>query len=1279
MKNKLMDFSELHVQDTSQMETGGQQTAAPVTSRVRSQDIAIVGLGVRMPLADNPEKFWDNLLHGLDCTRDLPEHRRRDADDFVYRKMSTAEEVKYLDGSYLDHIDTFDYPFFRFSPKEASLMNPAQRIFMETAWAALEDGGYTQEKLAGSNTGVYVGLVSDLEGYRYKEMIHEVDPESLPISVTGNLSCILPSRLSYMLDLRGPSMVVDTACSSSLVAVHHACNAIRLGECDMALAGGVKLNVLPLDKEYYRMGIESSNGMTRPFDDSSDGSGIGEGAAVVMLKSLQDALRDKDQVYAVIKGSAINQDGNSMGITAPNARAQSEVIVKAWKAAGVDPESIHYIETHGTGTILGDPIEIDGIKGAFAQYTDKRQFCAIGSVKSNIGHLYESAGITGLVKAVMSLKKGILPAIQHFDRPNRNIDFSGTPVYVNTRSRSWPSGGEPVRMGISAFGFSGTNCHVIVEQAEESWNDEVQIQDTDTEKGTGTAKREYLFPLSAKTSSSLQKYISKYINFLSSTPHTLANICYTAGTSRNHYEHRIVLTASSKEDLLAQLMELEADDLGSLRDKAVSMPDHPDLGAHCRTYLDGGEVNWTSLYVGEEVRRVSIPTYAFDAHRCWIDLGSRQTHVDSNSDIGTAGIEDVHHYEMGWIHDPERNTDRKKPEGPVIIFVDEQELNHPLKEALHKQGQSIITVVHASSFACVTPEQYRVSPERESMEELWSHLGTLNVQRIIYIQKNQPVEPFFHLLQQLLRVCSSAAYDLVLLSDPIYAITGMEDTLNPGHALMFGLGQAARKEDARLQCRSVQVDKQTSLEQVLAELEHDGEDYGTAYRSGKRYVQQFGILDPAQYPERPQPIRSDSLYLITGGLGGIGLEVGNRLAERYPGITLALVNRTSLPARKEWDRIIAVDSNHSIIQKIKSVQQMEALGAQVLVYQADAADEVSMEGVLRELRQQHGRIAGVIHGAGVAIGGDHPLMDRTITEAEQVFRSKVQGTQVVDRLTRIDNPDFFILFSSIATLFSGPGQADYVAANAYQDAYAAYRNREMSGTMTVNWSTWKETGAAAATGYGVDTLFKAMTNEEALSWLDQVWGRQVERVLIGHMSTDRGMLQLIRKYPFRRSAEVENWIESRLKRSTGSHAPAVQAKTAGQTTALSGSDGGEYSPWERQVANVCQAVLGFHEMDIHDSFFELGADSILIKQMYAQLDRVYPGILVVADLFEHPSVHRLGAYLADKTEGTREKEQTDTAASTEVTGLGEEVHSLFDQLEDGTISMEDMLKGLKHI
>ncbi|WP_340018575.1 SDR family NAD(P)-dependent oxidoreductase [Paenibacillus sp. FSL H3-0457] len=1262
MKNKLMDFSELGIRDTNQTESSGQTPPAPTTTAIRPGDIAIVGLSVRMPLADDAEQFWDNLLHGLDCTRDLPEQRRQDADNYISRKMNTGEDAQYLDGSYLEHIDTFDYPFFRFTPKEASLMNPAQRIFMETAWAAFEDGGYTSEKLAGSNTGVYVGLVSDLEGYRYKEMIHDVEPQSLPISVTGNLSCILPSRLSYLLDLRGPSMVVDTACSSSLVAVHHACNAIRLGECDMALAGGVKLNVLPLDKDYYRMGIESSNGMTRPFDDSSDGSGIGEGAAVIMLKPLQDAIKDKDQVYAVIKGSAINQDGNSMGITAPNARAQSEVIVKAWKAAGVDPESISYIETHGTGTVLGDPIEIDGIKGAFEQYTDKRQFCAIGSVKSNIGHLYESAGITGLVKSVLSLKKGILPAVQHFDRPNRNIDFSGTPVYVNTRNRIWPAEGAPARMGVSAFGFSGTNCHLILEQAGA------------VETTSETEMREYLFPLSAKTLQSLQQYISKYTKYLKTTDHTLADICYTAGTSRTHYEHRLVRIASSKEELLAQLVALEEDGLHSIREQPVPESNQLHLTDHCETYLGGGEVSWPSLYSGEDVRRISIPTYPFEAHRCWIELSAPYTQTKTSA----ITMENIHHYELGWVCEPERNSDRKLSEGHVVIFMDEKREDRSLRKALQKQGRQLIEVFDGPSFLQVSSGEYVISHQRESMEQLWAHLGELMITQIIYIQQQQSFHPFFYLLQEMIRTKSSEPVDVVLLTNPIHSITGTEENVFPQAALMFGLGLAGRKEDSRLQCRSIQVDAETSLQDILAELDHESDDYGVAYRAGTRYIQQFEAMDPSQYPKRDYKIRNDGLYLITGGLGGIGLEIGLQLAERYPGITLALVNRTALPTRGEWDSIVAADSNDALVQKIRSVQQMEAAGATVLSYQADISDEASMRVILSELRQQYGRIAGVIHGAGVAVGGDHPLKDRTIEEAERVLRPKVQGTQVVDQLTREDNPDFFVMFSSIATLFSGPGQADYVAANAYQDAYAAYRNRELDGTMTVNWSTWKETGAAAATGYGVDTLFKAMTNKEALAWLDQVEGRQIERVLIGQMSTDRGMLKMIRNYPFRLSPELENWIDSRLQRTSSPKAPVTPQSVARQDAVLNGADDGEYTPWEKQVADVCQAVLGFNEIHIHDSFFELGADSILVKQMYAQLDRQYPGVLVVADLFEHPSVHRLGGYLADKTGNKRESKQVEAPTGGAI-ALGEEVHSLFDQLEDGTISMEDMLKGLKHI
>lgn len=284
------------------------------------------------------------------------------------------------------------------------------------------------------------------------------------MSVQGNLSPIIASRISYLLDLRGPSMVVNTLCSSSLVALHLGCQSLKKnGECSMALIGGVQINLIPIRQ--VEVGIESSSKRTRTFDHQSDGTGAGEGVIAFLLKPLEKAMKDEDNIYAVIKGSAYNQDGASAGLTAPNPAAQEDVIIKAWQEAGLDPETISYIEAHGTGTRLGDPIEIDGIKRAFRRYTDKRQFCAIGSVKSNIGHLDASAGLAGLLKAVLALQKGKIPPTINFERPNKMIAFHKSPVYVNTKLREWETDGFPRRCGVSSFGFSGTNCHVILEEA----------------------------------------------------------------------------------------------------------------------------------------------------------------------------------------------------------------------------------------------------------------------------------------------------------------------------------------------------------------------------------------------------------------------------------------------------------------------------------------------------------------------------------------------------------------------------------------------------------------------------------------------------------------------------------------------------------------------------------------------------------------------------------------------------------------------------------------------
>ncbi len=420
-------------------------------------------------------------------------------------------------------------------------MDPNQRKFLETAWTAIEDGGYGGNKLKGTKTGVFVGF-SNNPLNNYVDIISDVEPGELPISLSGNLTSIIPSRISYLLDLKGPSMLIDTACSSSLTAVHTACRSLKSGECDIAIAGGVKINIMPLDNE-IKIGIESSTGRTRAFDDDSDGTGIGEGVISFLLKPLKRAIEDKDNIYAIIKGSAVNQDGTSVGITAPNVKAQTEVILEAWRDSKIDPATLSYIEAHGTGTELGDPLEIEGLNEAFRKHTKKRNFCAISTVKSNIGHLYEASGMAGLLKAVLSLKhKELAPSI-HFVKPNDKIDFIDTAVYVNDRLTKWDVNNTARRCGISSFGFSGTNCHVVLEEAPEIKYESV-AHDSSAE----------IIGLTAKSEAALYELVRRYKTFLQNSEGIcLKDICSTANTGRTHHNFRLAVVAKDKKELLYKL------------------------------------------------------------------------------------------------------------------------------------------------------------------------------------------------------------------------------------------------------------------------------------------------------------------------------------------------------------------------------------------------------------------------------------------------------------------------------------------------------------------------------------------------------------------------------------------------------------------------------------------------------------------------------------------------------------------------------------------------------
>ncbi|NBI31205.1 condensation domain-containing protein [Chengkuizengella marina] len=594
-----------------------------------SKDIAIIGVSSYLPMAKDKLEFWENLLNGKDSIQSFPKNRMEDIYPFLQKNKQLESTIEFYEGAYLQHIDKFDFEFFGISPKEASLMDPNQRLFLQTAWKTLEDSGYGGDKLKGSRTGVYLGYNADAF-VDYKKIIAAVEPDSISMAIPGNLSSVIASRISYLLDFKGPAMCIDTACSSSLVALHVACHAIWNGDCDQALIGSVNVNILPFDKK-FKIGIESFDGRARTFDQQSDGTGAGEGSIALLIKPLSRAVQDRDQIYALIKGSAMNQDGSSIGITAPNVLAQEDVIVKALQDADVHPETITYIEAHGTGTKLGDPIEIDGITRAFQRFTNKKQFCAIGSVKTNIGHLDNAAGIAGLLKTILSLQHSTIPPMLHFHEANEKIDFISSPVYVNKKTNKWEKQDHPRRAGVSSFGMSGTNCHVILEEAPQRIMTTEELQ----------SESFHIFTISAKSKSSLLNLIEQYVKFVEAEHVNYINIydlCYTANTGRGHYSYRIAMLIDSLEDLKQKLYELlngqwanlENQDIyynnvtslieiqeNQLTSSLIQM-EREQIVHICKDYMLGKIINWELLY--ENGNKVSLPTYCFDQRRCWLEV-----------------------------------------------------------------------------------------------------------------------------------------------------------------------------------------------------------------------------------------------------------------------------------------------------------------------------------------------------------------------------------------------------------------------------------------------------------------------------------------------------------------------------------------------------------------------------------------------------------------------------------------------------------------------------------
>ena len=517
-----------------------------VDSRVRASarrgSIAVVGIGLRMPGAANPEEFWDNLRQGVEARTEFSDEELLEA-GVDPALLANPDYVRA--GFVLEDIDSFDAAFFGMSPREAELLDPQQRIFLECAWQALEDAGIDVQN-EGQGIGVYAG--TDASGYHATVLAareKSLGPAGAFQIRINNEKDHLPTRVSYRLNCKGPSVNVQTACSTSLVAVHMAAQSLLRGECDAALAGGVCVHVPHRRGYLYQDGmVASPDGHCRAFDRRGAGTVFGSGAGVVVLKRLEDALAAGDRIYAVVKGSAINNDGSGkVGYTAPSVDGQAAVIMEAHSMAGIVAREVGYVEAHGTATPLGDPIEVAALTQAFRATTNDTAYCAIGSVKTNIGHLDQAAGIAGFIKALLSVYHGEIPPSLHFSEANPDIPFETTPFFVNARLRSWPAQAGKRIAGVSSFGIGGTNAHVILESA-------LPAAEQRRDQGRGVE----VLTLSARSEEALRALSAKYARFLDVHPEPeLAEICYTANAGRSAFEQRAAWVVRDKDSLIRQL------------------------------------------------------------------------------------------------------------------------------------------------------------------------------------------------------------------------------------------------------------------------------------------------------------------------------------------------------------------------------------------------------------------------------------------------------------------------------------------------------------------------------------------------------------------------------------------------------------------------------------------------------------------------------------------------------------------------------------------------------
>lgn len=802
--------------------------------------IAIVGMACRFPGASDPEALWHNLAHGVESIRRFTRDELIDAG--VSPALADHPRLVSAHGA-LDDITTFDAGFFGYGPGDAVLIDPQQRLFLECAYEAFERAGIVPGQDA-TVTGVFGGC--GISVYLIRHVFPSLDLDDVGAvyqAIIGGDKDFLTARVAYKLGLTGPAVTVQAACATSLIAVHLACQSLLNGECDLAVAGGASLRVPQAGGFIFSEGgVHSADGHCRAFDAAASGTVGGSGAGAVLLKRLSDAQRDGDPIAAVILGTAVNNDGaHKVSFTAPGVSGQAAVIAEARAVAGVDSTTIGYSELHGTGTAMGDPIEIAAIRQALGDDWRPDWRCYVGSIKTNLGHLDAAAGVAGLIKAVLAVQRGVIPPSLHFTRPNPAIDFESGPLRVATEQTAWPAGDGPRRASVSSFGLGGSNSHAVFEQAPVE----------ETREPARDAWR--VFPLSARSAAALEQTRQRLADHLAAHPDArVDDVAWTLARGRQVLPHRGFVVARSMTELVAALRD---------PDSALTRP--ADTSAQALTRLGeqwqaGATIEWHEVFAGDQPKRIVLPTYPFERARHWIEpVAKVVTAVPASPQPALTG-DAVRFFVPAWTRS---QAPRRSSAGRWLVVGGADELTGAVTTALRASG---VDVVDANGgIACADGDAILITSGLD---------GATRVARAL-LQSGARV-------REIAAVTTGAAD--VIGDEPI----------DPRQAIVLGAMPAIASELPGVGCRVIDVaggDVEARARAVATELRRGPGDAVVALRHGQRWLPQIGEA-PALDAPVAGVVRPHGVYLITGGTGGVGLALARTLASRAP-VHLALVSR----------------------------------------------------------------------------------------------------------------------------------------------------------------------------------------------------------------------------------------------------------------------------------------------------------------------------------------------------------------------------------------------------